>query len=354
MIEKVLEIAVYLAFGFLLLLWGLTAYSMFRQKQFVLKKAKIKLLFAQLISEHLYDEVSKTHFIEIQRLLQKEKLVESRPKNVQYLIDLMIDVENYFAGSQQEKIVLLYSQLPPYNVSYKKTLKKDWHIIARGIRELYEMDQRKYTKYILRFRNHSNIFVRREAQIGIVVFLGWKSLRFLAYLKYTVSLWQQIAIVEKLNIYYPVPNLVELDKILNQKDIPPSGKEILMRIIRKFDIEEKIDYIIDQLESENYDLRETALFCLASLDLNPQNLERIQTFYEKVPDRFQKRQILLLHRGYPVEEQLVFFKKVLKSNDELHIKTVANILTGTVYEKEVDLLLQARKQNLNAPPNLVL
>ena len=63
---------------------------------------------------------------------------------------------------------------------------------ARGIREIYEMDQEQHIKRLIQERNNKNIFVRREAQIAMVIFLGWESFRFLPYLKREMTLWQQI------------------------------------------------------------------------------------------------------------------------------------------------------------------
>ncbi|NJX17054.1 hypothetical protein HC176_16385, partial [Tamlana crocina] len=137
-------------------------------------------------------------------------------------------------GNNYNKLRLLFSQIPPYGASQSKLNSRKWYVKARGIREIYEMEQVQYIHDITRERNNPNIFVRRESHIAMVDFLGWESLRFLPYLKKEMNLWQQIKIVEKLYAHYPDAQIKYLKKVYGTQR--PYAQELLMRIIRKFNL----------------------------------------------------------------------------------------------------------------------
>jgi hypothetical protein len=77
----------------------------------------------------------------------------------------------------------------------QKLKSNKWHIKARGIHELAVMGQLKYVREIFRLTNDSHELVRNEAQCAIVIFYGFKGLRFLNVLVHPVSQWQQIQLL---------------------------------------------------------------------------------------------------------------------------------------------------------------
>src|SRR5688500_7461394 len=62
------------------------------------------------------------------------------------------------------------------------------------------MQQKKYFKKIYRLANHSNAFVRQEAQTAIVKFFGFSGLRFLNVASYTITDWQQFCLLQELTL----------------------------------------------------------------------------------------------------------------------------------------------------------
>src|SRR5690606_36061895 len=108
-----------------------------------------------------------------------------------------------------------------------------------------------------------------------VVFLGWKSLRFLPYLERNLELWQQIKIVEKLHDLYPNPQVRFIKKAYDIKN--DFGRELIMRIIRKYELHEEVDFIISHLSHPSFDVKETAIYCLSSFPLHQHQLEQIKS-----------------------------------------------------------------------------
>ena len=318
----------------LLCLWITIGFSLVYRKRKTTQQHKIEMVFAEETSKYLYPlPGEQPNLIEIQRAFKNAGVVRQKPRNVQYLIDLMIRSQRYVLGVNYQKLGLLFQQIPPFRASVNKLNSKKWYVIARGIREIYEMNQEQHIKKLIQERNHKNIFVRREAQIAMVIFLGWESLRFLPYLRREMTLWQQIKIVEKLYDLYPVPELKYLRKAYKAKK--PYAQELTMRIIRKFRLYSEVDYILSFLDHENFDRRETAIYCASSFDLEAGRLQQVKDLLFNIPNTEQQVQLLkYIHRISPVTD-LDFFKQVLfKGNDILKLST-AEILWNGGYKKEV-------------------
>lgn len=335
MMTQPLLLLIYLALGILILIWSLIAGSLLYRKWRQKKIKRIEMTFADLVSRHLYDAAAaqEVTFLQIQRIFRKIGINDSNPNNVQFLIDLMIRTQRSLLGKNNDRIKLLYDQIPPYKASYRKTLNKDWYIKARGIRELYEMNQSQYTVHVAKFKNDSNVFVRREAQIALVVFLGWESLRFLPYLTRKIELWQQIKIVEKLHDLYSEPKVEYLKKIYDVQN--EHGRQLVMRIIRKYHLQEEADYIISQLSHKSFELRETAIYCLSSFTLNEIQLEQVKNIFPELENLQQQKQVLKQIVASSQTDDVPFYLKILNSSHDMLKLNVAEILWNKGYVEEV-------------------
>lgn len=315
--------------------WITIAGSLIYRKKRTKHLALIESVFADVTSQYLYPEPEEPfNLIKAQRSFRQLGIVPSKPRNVQYLVDLMIRTQRSLLGENYTKIQELYKQIPPYRVSINKLSSKKWYIKGRGIREIYEMDQKQYVKEILRERNNSNIYIRREAQIALVVFLGWDSLRFLPYLKREMTLWQQIKVVEKLYSLHPVPNLVYLKK--GYSSDKAYATELLMRIIRKFQLIEEVDYILRFIDSKNFNTREAAIYCITSFGLNEEQLNIIKYKLLSISNTEQQLQLLKYIDRISPRVDLDFYKLVLYTeNDQIKL-SAAEILWKNGYFQEVE------------------
>ena len=257
----------------------------------------------------------------------------AKPKNVQFLIDLMIRAQSSFLGRNYQKLEILFKQIPPFRASVSKLKSKKWYIKARGIREIYEMDQEQYLPLIISERNNSNLYVRREAQIALVVFLGWESLRFLPYLKREMTLWQQIKIVEKLYDLYPEKDLERLRKAYNTEK--PYAQELIMRIIRKFQLSTEIHFILRFLDHSNFDRREAAIYCLSSFQLDAHVMDVVKRKFFRLSNTEQQVQLLKIIAGNSSATDLEFFKEVLQKGNDIVKVCAAEILWNSGFEQEV-------------------
>lgn len=119
----------------------------------------------------------------------------------QFAIDELIVCKKNFSGAGSDNIVKLYQQLGLKSVSVKKMkVGKGWHIRAKGIQELYMMDQQDQLTAIYKHTNSKNEYVRMEAQSGVINLTGYAGLRFLDMVSYPITEWQQLKLLELLRL----------------------------------------------------------------------------------------------------------------------------------------------------------
>lgn len=119
------------------------------------------------------------------------------------ITDELITLKKNLQGKEAANIIYLYIELGLKNDSIKKIYSKKWHIKAKGINELYTMDQRDLLKVIYKNSNNKNELVRTEAQTGLVHMYGFDGLRFLNVISNPISEWQQIKLLAELQNQQP-------------------------------------------------------------------------------------------------------------------------------------------------------
>lgn len=331
--EEILKFLIKIALVVLVIFWLSIAFSLFYRRKRLNILRQIEITFAEIVSRYLYNDPNDPiDLIKIQRALKAVGVMPGKKRNIQFLIKLMIRTQRTILGSNYYKLKKLYTQIPPYRASISKVSGIGWFKKAQGIREIYEMDQSQYLDDIFKFRNHRNIYVRREAQIALVVFLGWESLRFLPYLKRKITLWQQIKIVEKLEDIYPTPELTWLHKAYKTDKL--FGKQLLMRIIRKFQLHEEVDFIIGHLKHPDYEVRETAIYCIQTFAISDERMFYIKQLYDTVPNPAQQAQLLnYIYENSEIDLDF-YMKHLYGDNDDLKLK-IAEILWNNGYKEKV-------------------
>lgn len=146
---------------------------------------------------------------------------------------------------------------------------KDHYTKALALMYSYELRVAENTHYFKENLQHKNKLVRREAMIGVVVFEGWKILDYFFEIEYFISHWQQIRIIEKLKEYPRDPNLSYLKIGLESEN--PTVKELILRIIHVFKIEDFYGLILKHLVHEIERLKELS-YDLSSKIIVPESI----------------------------------------------------------------------------------
>lgn len=165
----------------------------FKKQQFIYTASiqnNLEAFISRIILEESTDDLEMPH--KFQRILKNKKAR-------QFAIEELISCKKNFSGSVAENIVGLYKQLGLDKDSFKKLRNtRKWHIKARGIQELYLMDQKEALNTIYKNTNSSSEFVRMEAQTGVIHLTGFEGLRFLDMITYPLTEWQQLKLLEQL------------------------------------------------------------------------------------------------------------------------------------------------------------
>lgn len=165
-----------------------------RKKHFLLEK-KVQEFFDQWLSNMLLDDFSGGTAVEV-----PEGLKDIRKNKIarQYAIDQLINTKKSLVGIASRNVVYLYEQLGLKTSSLQKFNSRIWHKKAKGIYELYMMEQKDMKDRILRYTNSSNEYIRLEAQTAVLAFSGFEGLSFLNNLTRPMNSWQQVKLLEQL------------------------------------------------------------------------------------------------------------------------------------------------------------
>jgi hypothetical protein len=149
-----------------------------------------------------------------------------------------------------------------------------------------------------------------------------------------MSLWQQIKIVEKLHDLYPDPDLTYLKKAYNAEK--PYAQELIMRIIRKFRLQDEVDYILQFLDHNIFDRRETAIYCISSFQLKEERLQVLKRKFFNIPNIEHRLQLLKYIPRASERLDLKFLNLVLETEDSILKLCAAEILWNNGFRSRVE------------------
>lgn len=166
------------------------------------KRKRLRIYFSDIISEFAICESVE----ELQALLQEASVKKTLNKGLrssfskQVFIRQLTKASSNMAGGASENLKWVYEYFNLEKDSEIRMRSNRWHIKAKAIQELAQMQQKKYIKTIYKLANHSNSFVRQEAQTAIVKLFGFSGLRFLNVITYNISDWQQFCLLQELTL----------------------------------------------------------------------------------------------------------------------------------------------------------
>lgn len=168
-------------------------FFLYRKKKRHLTNIEITEVFNKWLSDILLEQEPDLNISD-----ELGKYLKHR-NNRHYIVESLINVRKNFTGKAIDNVIRLYESLGFKEDSIKKMNSVLWHEKARGIYELYMMNQRDEFPDMFRYTNSNNPYVRMEAQTAIIGFEGFKGLVFLDELIYPLHEWQQIKLLEQLN-----------------------------------------------------------------------------------------------------------------------------------------------------------
>lgn len=173
----------------------LTAVLLRKRKKKFRVEQEVQSVFDEWLSHLLMEDIPEDTALEIPEWLARS------PKHRiarQYAIGQLISTHKNLIGLAGRNIKRLYEKLGLKEDSIIKFHSRVWHVKARGIYELYMMEQRDMQDAISQHTNHHNAYVRMEAQTAVLAFAGFDGLVFLDTLTRPLNDWQQLKLLEQL------------------------------------------------------------------------------------------------------------------------------------------------------------
>jgi hypothetical protein len=257
-----------------------------------------------------------------------------KKSNHPFIINKLIVVCKNLSGSSFDKIIYLYQQYGFRESSLKKFYSSKWFKKARGIHELYMMNQRDMEDEIKRFTNSKNEFIRIEAQTAIISFNGFEGLTFLDLLTQPITEWHQLKLIEQLNVFtaQPIEGIETWLKSANSYVIMFALK--LVAVYQQLHMHDQVAQCLDHpLEK----IRTQAINTLARVANNTTVVILINQYNKEAT--FNQRKILLNLKSLAEESERHFLLEQLGNPDD-NIKLLVSEILATNTLNGLELLAQ--------------
>ena len=304
-------------------------YLFYKKRNFFYTE-RIRKLLEPMISHIIMEESMET--IEIPKKMNR---ILDNPVARQYAIDELILCKKNFSGLVSETVVAMYLKLGLKKYSLQKIAeKRKWFIKARGIQELYMMDQKDALLTIYRNTNSKNDFVRMEAQTAVIHLTGFPGLRFLDVISYPLTEWQQLKLLEQLRLHPEKEDISEkLPQWLQSKN--ETVVVFALKLADDYQLFSVRHQVVDCLVHSSKAVRSQALKTLIRLEDASTPLILLGYFNkEPLANQFF---ILDALRDIATDREAAFIEKILDHENDT-IKLKAAIVLAACSENGMDIL----------------
>ena len=220
-----------------------------------------KIEFSPIISEFLFYEDSSSKEEKINYLNLKVQIRESIKDDFdrKILTEVLLDLRKDLSGQSQTVLIELYKDLELHTVAYKKLSSRRWQVVSSGILELTAMEVLDAYGYIIKFINHRQSTVRKQAERAVVSLKEEGICYFLDNTKYKISEWQQLKLLDVLRHKedYNPPQFSLWLTSTNTHVV-----QFSLRLIKYFKQSDAEQSIIILLKHKNRDIQVEAIDCI--------------------------------------------------------------------------------------------
>ena len=284
-------------------------YKNYREKKMAFLKQKIELL----ITSFVFDENN----VDYENVRKRQKLILHYKENYlktkfarQVLLDEIIKLYKDLIGSPADNLRQLYLNFGLDTDSMKKLKDHRWHIKAKGIKEISQMNIKGGYVELYKLINHSNQTLRMEAQLALVRLVNFDALRFLDDAKYPISEWQQINLLGVLSSLQN-QNLPDFSRWLKSKN--ESVVLFALKMIIHFSCLDFIKEVIKMLNHESLKVRKATIDAIGELDAASALSLLKKRFYGYEKDF--KMEVLRVSGKIAIEKDFPFLELQLLSED---------------------------------------
>jgi hypothetical protein len=309
-------------FFFLLVIAGLVIFMaiyLIKRKSISARRRRLRQQFSDFISELAIcdTEAECNEFLDKHATKElSNRWLKDKFARTTFIRELAAAARN-MSGQAATNICRYYENAGLADDSLQKLKSKHWHIKARAIQQLAQLQQKRYITRIYRLTNDKHELVRNEARIAVVKLTGFEGLRFLEVISHPVTDWQQICLLHELTQH---PRIVfpSLGKLLQSTN--NSVVEFTLRLIARYQQFDQKEAVLALMKSSQPSIREKALAALMEIGDIADAATLIQYFPSEEP-RLQV-QILQVIQRIGSEEQKPFLLSML-SHPNHQIKATA-------------------------------
>lgn len=277
------------------------------------KKDELRTEYQDTITEYLFDEEKSGD-------ISKLKGADTKQKK-QILIDEIMQLYSNLSGEISNKLRELYFDMELDNESVKKIHSDQWHVQAKGFRELAQMNINVVNEEIENCLNSSNNVLRMEAQLAMIRLNYDNPFGFLDKLQKPFTAWEQLHVYEMAKRHQI--NIPAFSKWLNS-----SNETIInfcVKMIRAFKQDDAYEQVTPLIKHANKEIRKESIITLGELR-NDQILPLLKEMYN-LEDLETQMVILGAMGNMPRESNIEFLRTILEPDNQLR-KEAAEALSN--------------------------
>lgn len=306
-------------------------------------KAKYQEDYESYLVTYLYSGNEDGSFSSEQLLIINElKKSVADPFKRKIIIATLLKLRSEISGEMAESIDKLFIKLGLLRYSLAKLRNEKWDIIAIGIRELTQFKIKGVHKIIMDNINHPKREVRKEMQLYLVHLYAFKGLDFLNVLETSLSEWDQIQLLEvlQLNNDTQIADIRPWLKSSNDSVVIFTLK--LAKVYNQFEAKEEL---IELLNHNSEDIRVNVISALSHLNI----VEAKNIVKNNFNERSHEEQIAFLkmmENVYESSDKPFLLEHIHHKNFEIKLLAMEilknlNFEEHTLYDTELKKMLTA-------------
>ncbi len=220
-----------------------------------------KVEFSPMINEFLFYEDSNTKEEKMNYLNLKVQIRELIKNNFDrdVLTEVLLDLRKDLSGQSQAVLIELYTDLGLHHDAYEKLGSRKWQVVSSGIVELTTMEVDESYGLIIKFINHRQSTIRKQAEIAVVNLREEGIKYFLDNTKFKIAEWQQLKLLDVLR---HKPNYNPPQFALWLTSTNTHVVLFSLRLIKYYSQNGAEESIITLLKHKNRDIQAEAIECI--------------------------------------------------------------------------------------------
>ena len=220
-----------------------------------------KVEFSPMINEFLFYEDSNTKEEKMNYLNLKVQIRELIKNNFDrdVLTEVLLDLRKDLSGQSQTVLIDLYKDLGLHHNAYEKLGSRKWQVVSSGILELTTMEVDESYGLLIKFINHKQSTIRKQAEIAVVNLKEEGIKYFLDNTKFKIAEWQQLKLLDVLR-HKPNYSPPQFGLWLTSTNI--HVVLFSLRLIKYYSQNDAEQSIITLLKHKNRDIQAEAIECI--------------------------------------------------------------------------------------------